>query len=346
MISKIRNFLKYRLSNLLIRLKTLYYSFCKSKHKKIFILGVVEHKNFGDFAISEGGYQFIKDNFDARICEFTEEQMSNPLTFNLIEKMLSDQDIIFCQGGGNHGNIYLFHENYRREVIRRFQKNRIVVFPQTYYFTPDENGKKEASISQEIYNSHPDLIIAMRDRLSYSLTAEAYPQAKVIFCPDMVLYMMNQFKKQATDSDLMILFRSGIEEYFSGQEKEELLDSLKKTYSIKFNNHSTNEDVNSRSRYPLIKNQVELYSKSKVVITDKLHGAIFSVLSGTPCIMLKTFNHKLEEVSKLFTSTKGYYYCDDLSKVPELVKEAITVGQCNNPDLTGYYKDFINIIKS
>lgn len=346
MIKLIKNFLKYRLGNGLIRIKTLRYRIFKDKSFKIFILGVAEHGNFGDFAISEAQHQFIDDHFNVKVIEFTEENMSNPLIFKLIEQMLNANDIIFCQGGGNHGNIYKFHEGYRREVIKRFTNNRIVIFPQTYYFSDDEDGKREAAISKEIYNSHPDLIFALRDSVSYSLAKETYTKPTVIYCPDMVLYLMNNYKKFEPDGSLMVILRSGLESFFSTEEKKRVVEKLKEKYVVKTSNHSTDMPITISNRASLIKNQVELYSKSNVVITDKLHGAIFSILTGTPCVMLKTFNHKLQEVAKVFTPYDGYYLCTEAEQILECVDKAYPIKKCQNPDITKYYEDFFKTIIS
>ena len=340
-VRKIVNFLKYRTRNLGIRLRTLFYKIKKTKRRRIFLLGVAEHGNFGDFAISQAEYEFLTENFGEKIYEFSEEDMSNPLTYELIAAMLSPGDLIFCQGGGNHGNVYGFCERYRREVIKHFTDNRIIIFPQTYYFTDDADGEREAEISKNIYNAHPDLIIAMRDELSFKLAREAYHSAKVVFCPDMVLYLMNSFKKEQTDESVMLILRKGIEEKISQKSKEIMIEELKKDYTVKFNDHTASVPVNKHNRLTLIERQIMLYSKSRVVVTDKLHGAIFAILTGTPCVMLSTFNHKIKEVSKLFTGFDGYYFCEDIESALACVKKAYGVRQCNNPDLKHYYNDFL-----
>lgn len=341
-MSVIKNFLKYRVGNLFLRIKIfLLKIFYNKKRKKLFIIGVAEHGNFGDFAISEAQNAFLKEHFDNPIIEITEEEISNPLTFRRIEAMLGPDDIIFLQGGGNHGNMYSFHEMYRREVIRHFRNNRIVMFPQTYYFSDDEDGKKQSKISSEVYSSHPDLILAFRDQLSYTLACKAYPENTVIFCPDMVLYLSDRFdKSDSLDSDIMILFRSGKEAKYQPTEKESLIATLERKYKLAFNSHSTNEKITKSNRYFLIKKQVELYSKSAVVLTDKLHGAIFSILTATPCVMLSTYNHKLNEFYKIFKDVDGYYFADTLDDIIPLVEKAIMVRSCKNPDFSENYENF------
>ena len=345
-MSLIKNFLSYRVGNFILRIKIVLLNlFYNKKKKKFFVIGVAEHGNYGDFAISEAQSLFLKDNFNTPVIEITEEEISNPLTYKRIEAMLGPDDILFLQGGGNHGNMYSFHEMYRREIIRKFKNNRIVLFPQTYYFSDDADGKKQAEISKEVFSSHPDLILAFRDEMSYSLAKNVYSENKVIFCPDMVLYLCGRFeKKNNPNSDIMILFRAGKEAKFSPEEKKEVTQKLSKKYKLTHNDHTAKEKVTSTNRYSLIKNQVELYAGSNVVLTDKLHGAIFSIITGTPCVMLSTFNHKLREVYKIFEKTDGYYFADTLEEIPELVDKAFKVKNCINPDLSENYNNLYKAI--
>lgn len=97
-MSLIKNFLSYRFKNLILRIKIVFLNlFYNKKQKKIFVVGVAEHGNYGDFAISEAQKIFLKDNFDAPIIEISEEEISNPLTYKRIKAMLGPDDIIFLQ---------------------------------------------------------------------------------------------------------------------------------------------------------------------------------------------------------------------------------------------------------
>ena len=60
-MSLIKNFLSYRFKNLILRIKIVFLNlFYNKKQKKIFVVGVAEHGNYGDFAISEAQKIFLK----------------------------------------------------------------------------------------------------------------------------------------------------------------------------------------------------------------------------------------------------------------------------------------------
>lgn len=182
--------------------------------------------------------------------------------------------------------------------------------------------------------------------MSYSLAKNAYTDNTVVFCPDMVLYLTGRFeKKNNPESDIVVLFRAGKEAKYQPNEKKPVIQKLSEKYTLTFNNHTAKVKVTKDNRYSLVKSQVELYAGSDVVLTDKLHGAIFAILTGTPCVMLSTFNHKLKEFYKIFENTDGYYFADTLDEIPDLVDKAYKTKHCVNPEFLLFYKNFSDIIK-
>lgn len=337
MIQLVFNFIRYRMSNLRLRLRILLATFQKSAERQLFVIGTAEHPNYGDFAISIAQQLFLEHYVDGKIIEYSEEEISRPLTYRLIEKQIKPGDIIFLQGGGNFGNVYHFHEGYRRKVISQFRNNKIVLFPQTMFFTDDEEGKKELELSQKTYNAHPDLVLALREKESFHRAQEAFPNAKVIFCPDIVLYLNKTFEKKDSNGKVLMLLRVGKEEKFPQAEKDKFIETLKKDYPVEFNDHGCHEKINASTRLGLFRSQVELYANYSVVITDKLHGAIFTILSGTPCIMLPTLSHKISSTYSLFQNTEGYYLAESAEEVCAFARQAVQIQKCDTPDLTAYY---------
>src|SRR5699024_1734022 len=50
------------------------------------------------------------------------------------------------------------------------------------------------------------------------------------------------------------------------------------------------------------------FSTSKLVVTDRLHGMIFSLITGTPCIAFDNISKKVSGVYEWFKDT-GYIIC-------------------------------------
>ena len=60
---------------------------------------------------------------------------------DVLKKMLNKKDVLILTGGGNFGNQYMDDEKIRRLVIQKFPQNKIIMFPQTMYFTNDAIGE-------------------------------------------------------------------------------------------------------------------------------------------------------------------------------------------------------------
>ena len=77
------------------------------------------------------------------------------------------------------------------------------------------------------------------------------------------------------------------------------------------------------------------FAKSKVVVTDRLHGLIFSLMTNTPCIVISSYNQKLKEFTDMLKDNKYVIFLDkDVSKLDNSLKELL------NADCTNYKNDF------
>ena len=88
--------------------------------------------------------------------------------------------------------------------------------------------------------------------------------------------------------------RRDVEGIYSEEDK-------KMIYSLVKNNYGEVIITDTITEYliPITERENELYkmwnlfNKSEIVVTDRLHGMIFAGLLGVPCIVFKTYNHKL-----------------------------------------------------
>ncbi len=127
--------------------------------KKIILIGTSEHSNIGDAAISTGEYEFIRRYFkDYKLIEISTYKFNDYLPYFM--NIINDDDLIFLHGGGNMGDKYLKEENVHRYVVQNFPNNKIIILPQTIYFTNDN----ELEISRKIYNAHSNLTIFTRGK--------------------------------------------------------------------------------------------------------------------------------------------------------------------------------------
>ncbi len=295
--------------------------------KNIFSWGVPEHNNLGDHAIAYAQKSFLKENFaDYNFIIIPELKSDNFI--DSIKRQISKNDIIAMHGGGNIGNQYQEIENERRKVIKTFKQNQIIIFPQTVYFTKDKNGARQLELSKKIYSKHKNLTICAREEVSYKILKKYFCKNKVLFCPDIVLSLNFAVQENKREGALLCL-RSDVEGKLDANNFEQIKKSVLKVYkTIDITDTCYYKSVGFKENEEIILKKLQQISKYKVVITDRLHGMIFCAITGTPCIVLGNYNHKVKEAYKLLSELKYIKFIDSIDKL----NEAITVVKVPNKE--------------
>jgi pyruvyl transferase EpsO len=93
---------------------------------------------------------------------------------------------IIMQGGGNFGDIWNHHQQFRERIVSQYCDRPIIILPQCIYFANSENLNKSAAI----FNAHPSLTLFTRDNYSYELACQHFGNCKIIKAPDMVFHLV------------------------------------------------------------------------------------------------------------------------------------------------------------
>lgn len=141
------------------------------------LLEIPNHHNIGDSLIWQGELEFLKT------VPYNLAYSCNAYTLNA-EKIPKDS-VILLHGGGSFGDFWPVSQGFRSNIIKTHKKQRIIIFPQTVYYTNLDNLKRDA----QLYNSHPDLIICARDIKSQELLTEYFFNCKILLVPDMAFYL-------------------------------------------------------------------------------------------------------------------------------------------------------------
>ena len=266
----------------------------KKSDKKIILALAANYGNLGDIAITYAQKKFLQDNFkNYKIIEIPiDETIKN---IKSLKKIIGIQDIITIIGGGNFGNVYYDIELLRQLYIKQFPKNKIICFPQTMDFTNDKIGKKRLHKAQRIYGKHKNLILFAREEKSYNIMKKYFIN-QVYLVPDIVLSLNEQEPKENREN-ITITFRNDSENKFRREEKEKLILKIENKYKIKAiikDTHIGDIKISEKDRINYLKEIWSVYKKSKIVLTDRLHGMIFCAITGTPCLAFPNSNGKVE----------------------------------------------------
>jgi len=278
-----------------------------SKKKAIIFIATPSHGNLGDQAIVYSQYIFFEElGFKDQICEVNEYLYD--LYQKKIKRKVQKDDLIVIDGGGNIGTLWMVPENRILNIVMRFSENPILVFPQSAYFIDNVYGKNELHKVERIFNRHPNLHLMLRDKRSYNLMSE-YISKNIYLLPDIVLYN-KQIKFEDVERKYILTISRKDHE---GQSAEQILCMAKTLQStLKLPIRET-DNVIEHNIYPENKRnelfaQFKTISDAKVLITDRLHGMIFAVITNTPCIVFDNINKKISGVYKEWLKDVGNIY--------------------------------------
>lgn len=291
--------------------------------RKLIIMGIPTHGNLGDHVIAMAERKILEDNFkNYKIYEVPERYLDK--CAKRVKNCVDDDDIIVLVGGGNIGDIYERPEKGRREVIKQFPNNKIILFPQTVYFSDTENGRKELEISKEIYNKHNNLVLLARENKTYNFMKEHFNRAKIYLTPDIVMTLKMKSNKKRDGALLML--RSDREKTLSNEAVEEIKKEALENYgqytlSDMYVSTKGLYNIGGEYRDKLLKQKFDEFQTAKIVVTDRLHGMILAAITETPCIAFSNFNHKIDESYYWFRDLNYIKYCTNIDELKGYMKE-------------------------
>ncbi len=288
---KIRQYIKYLIFDDTKRdVKT---KLNKSGHKAV-LIGQPVHSNLGDYAIINAELDFISEiNKESDVIV-----ISMPFFHthkNYLKKRLSTGDLIMISGGGWMGDLWPINELVIQDIVNTYKENTIIIFPQTVFFEKKGELYKKA---MSIYGSHKNLHIFARDKKTYDFLINDMDLdgGRCYLVPDIVYSLKCNIVNQPRNGVCFCL-RKDSEKVSGDEEINDVLDFfIKQNYQIFYTDTvlKKRNDKISKNKMNVYKKITE-FSKYKVVVTDRLHGMIFSLLSKTPCIV---FDNKTKKVSE------------------------------------------------
>lgn len=295
--------------------------------KRAIIFGIPHHGNLGDNAIAMTEEKFLKDNLKGYDI-YTVPERNLHLCADKLKKYIKPDDVLFMHGGGNIGDTYERPEKGRRKVIQNFPNNKIIIFPQTVYYSDTDLGRKELEISKEIYNNHPDLTMIAREEKSYEFMKKHFTNAKIILTTDIVMYLDKTDLSKKREGAILAL-RTDREKVFTETNKIEAENIVKKYYdkiSITDTNiRDINNNIFETEREAILDEKFAEFQTAELAITDRLHGMIFAAITSTPCVAFTNFNFKIKESFKWLQQLGYIEFCDDIEELEEKIKKVKSI---------------------
>ena len=316
---------------------------------KYYILGTPEHTNLGDSAIVLAEILFLeKCGIDKRrIKEITTEEFKRYR--DIVKKRIGISDIIMLHGGGNMGDQWISEELLRRDMLNMFEENRIILFPQTLYYSDTNTGQCEEKKSIPYY-SRGNITIVAREHLSYRRIKDLYPNSDVLITPDIVLSVDKRAFGifEQTRKGVLLCLRSDAEKAISSEEHKAIESFLiKQKCCFETTDMYSDCAITKKNRKDCIKRKMNEFAAAELIITDRLHGMIFAAITETPCIVFNNCNHKVEGTYEWIKYLPYIRFVNSVEEMKGVFTELISLENCEyeNTLLRPYFTKLVEVIK-
>ena len=304
-----------------------------------------EHGNLGDHAIAQAEY-LVLEKAGVKAVELTVEELKLRRELGLLRLM--NGRTILVNGGGNLGTLWFSVEELIRAVIEKNPKSDIFILPSTIYYDDTDFGNEEKQRSKEIYNAHNKLVLYLRERESYRISAELYKDATVKLMPDMAM-LLNRSEPHVPRHGCILTLRSDRERTRTEEQDAEILRQVSELFGSDhtFLDMNVGHSIPVSQRDEALSAQYEAFKHAELVITDRLHGMIFSAITGTPCIVIESKSHKVRGCYEWISNLEYIRFCDNAEQISE-VYSSMPKGEFNydNSHLLGYFSELANDISN
>ena len=260
---------------------------------KMFIVASPSYGNLGDQALLRGEEIFIDEQFPNYHIVYIPLIRTSKRLIRGLRLISKKRDIFALQAGGNIGTLYPGIHQCQEDAINLLRKKKLVIFPQTFYYSQDEIGKKALAKTKKIYNKCKHLIVAVREEKSYNFMKEEMPNVHVILTPDMAL-CIPVFRKNYKRSGVALYLRNDGERTLANDDFTYMVKELKKRFN-KIDERETHvfHNLKKDEAKEELNKLWEQMAASELIITDRLHGMLFAALTETPCVVIPSKSHKI-----------------------------------------------------
>ena len=177
-----------------------------------------------------------------------------------------------------------------------------------------------------------DIILYVRDTNSYQFLQNQMPaqnsRIQYRLAPDMVLSLQPKIQLPKREYILFVM-RQDLEKVTDDEQIERLKKRITDSgIEIRYCDTHAPRAVNPKNRETALYKKWEEFSKARLVITDRLHGMLFAVINGTPCIALDNLSNKVKGV-----------YDEWLMDDPHVM--FLNAGDLDNDVLYGYIEELL-----
>ena len=256
-------------------------------HEPWTLLDFPDHSNIGDSAIWVGEYKALK-RITGREASYVATCRLDPLAK---EGWRNAPGQILLHGGGNFGDLYPLHQNYRLAVLEALPGRRIVQLAQSIHFSSLAALKQTA----DVVKAHGNFCLFARDTATYEFATQHF-ECEVKLVPDGAFGMGPLSRTRAPTLETLQFRREDIEAVGGSTPdsvdwpKEDFAEARRHEWPGPLH-HLVRGNLSRTARRRAGMNAVaewrlgrglDLLSSAHEIVCDRLHVHILSTLLGIP----------------------------------------------------------------
>ena len=264
-------------------------------YKKAILVGLADMENKGDSAISIGEFEALSKLGIEVIYYCSIHSCGN---YSKAKEALSNEaePVVILTSGGGNTCIWKIPCRRREKLVQVFRDREILVFPQSVHFANTKEMKAHATAMK-----HPNITYLFRDHMSYNIFVNSglFQYNKAVLCPDAAMQIGIIQPPIEPTHDIVWLKRDDIDSLHSTLPEfpPNLTIVVEDWLHIKV---PSGENLKKTS-YERLMAAFKFLSQGKVIISDRLHAHILSVLLGKPNVMLDNSYKKVSSFHNTWT---------------------------------------------
>ena len=280
------------------------------------ILDFPDIRNCGDSAIWLGEMAYLASRhgkrpaYVSRMDDFSADQL----------RRAAPSGPIFIHGGGNFGDIWGAHQDFRERVLGLFPDRPVIQFPQSIHYQSPERIEQSA----RAIGRHGNFTLLVRDEESKAFATRQF-DCRVRLCPDMafamgaiqpagaahlpLLAMLRTDRERAAAYDLSAWPDVPVEDWI--QESRTAIRAAKAlgmARAASLNPERIKEGKLQAAARARVRRGIRQISRGRAILTDRLHVHICSLLIGRPHAVLDNSYGKVRRFMAAFSGGTDLSY--------------------------------------
>lgn len=250
-----------------------------------------------------------------------------------LREVLGKSTVILMHGGGNFGTLWPHEQAFRLQVLKDFAGVSVIQMPQSIHFNNDRVLDK----TKQAIRQHGNFTLLVRDQPSYDFASSQF-DCKVSLCPDMAFFIGPIESNKHPGYDRFILSRTDheksnnwiddlprlgsavsidVNDWLDQGISERLLNRIQRhTSNLRLQMDPSNTVLlklwNMLAQARLARGRA-LLERGQVVISDRLHVHILSILLNKPHVLIDNSYGKLGNLHKAWTTPyEGVKFVTDI----------------------------------